>query len=389
VGVYSEYLNRGMSFQEMEAERKAQLARISELRSRDVLVYAANLSTRSRVPISIEYADLLPVNDQLANLKGSALDLVIETPGGSGEVAEDIVKLLRSKYQDVAAIVPGAAKSAGTIVVMAADDILMEPASALGPIDAQIQWQGKVFSAEALLEGIKAIQTEVRETGQLNLAYLPILQQISPGEIQHAKNALTFAKELVRDWLATYKFKQWSTHSSTGKPVTDDEKRARADDVAAALANHTRWLTHGRSIKIPDLEEMRLKITDYSEMPELMDAIRRYHTLLQMLFDSNCYKVFETATSQIYRFAAPTSPSGNPAGLPARPPTGAIIDLICNNCKNEMRIQARVDPKAPDEPGTLPWPKDDRLKCSSCGIEHDLGDTRRQLEAQLGRPLIS
>jgi hypothetical protein len=392
VGVYSEYLNRGISFQEMEAERKAQLKRIGDLRKRDVLVYAANVNPRMPAPISIEYADLLPINDQLANLNGSALDFVIETPGGSGEVAEDIVKLLRDKYDDVAAIVPGAAKSAGTIIVMAADDILMEPASALGPIDAQIQWQGKIFSAEALLEGIKAIQDEVTKTGQLNLAYLPILQQISPGEIQGAKNALNFAKELVRDWLATYKFKQWTTHSSTGQPVTEAEKHSRANDIAAVLANHTRWLTHGRSIKIPDLEAMGLKITDYSQSPDLMDAIRRYHTLLQMLFDSNCYKVIETAVGQIYRFTAPpvTAPvPGLPGGLPAGTPAGALMDLTCQKCGHTMKLQARVDPNAPEEAGAMPWPENDKLKCPSCGTEHDLGDVRRQLEAQLGRPLVA
>jgi ClpP class serine protease len=40
-------------------------------------------------------------------------------------------------------------------MVMAADEILMDAASALGPIDAQIFWQGKVFSADALLEGFE------------------------------------------------------------------------------------------------------------------------------------------------------------------------------------------------------------------------------------------
>lgn len=70
MGIYSEYLQAGMSFAELEAERKAQLARIEEIRGRDVLVYAANLSVRVQAPISIEYADLLPINDQLANLEG-------------------------------------------------------------------------------------------------------------------------------------------------------------------------------------------------------------------------------------------------------------------------------------------------------------------------------
>ena len=124
----------------------------------------------------------------------------------------------------------------------------------------------------------------------MNRAYIPILQGISPGELQSAENALKFAKVLVTDWLARYKFKNWSTHSTTGQPVTEEERRARAEEIAGELCNHRRWLTHERSIKIDDLEGMRLRITDYSRSPELADAIRRYHTLLQMTFATNIYK---------------------------------------------------------------------------------------------------
>lgn len=392
MGVYTDYLDKGMSFEDLQAERKVQLDRIARHRERDVLVYAANLSTQIRAPISVDYSDLLPINDQLGNLNGKALDFIIETPGGHGEVAEDIVKLLRGKYDDVAAIVPGSAKSAGTLIVMSSDDILMEPASALGPIDAQISWQGKVFSADALLEGINRIKKEVTDSGELNLAYLPILQQISPGELENARNALNFARVLVTDWLAKFKFKNWTEHSSTGKPVTDAERRQRAEEIAARLANHAYWKTHGRSIKIPDLEAMRLKITDYTQDATLADAIRRYHTLLQMTFATNCYKVIETPTSQIYRFAAPPAPQAGMAATPPWPgakPAAAHLDIQCNNCGSSLRVQASFNKDQEVEPGALPWPENDKLKCPSCGTEIDLADARRQIEGQLGQPVVA
>lgn len=399
MGVYSEYLNAAFDFDELEAERKKQLQRISKIRGRDMLVYAANVSVRQRAPIGIEYSDLLPINDQLANLKGKALDFVIETGGGSGEVAEDIVKLLRGKYKNLAVIIPGMAKSAGTLIVMAADDILMEPASALGPIDAQIQWQGKVFSAEALLEGLRAIQRETTEAGRLNLSYVPILQQISPGEIQDAQNALNFAKDLVTDWLTTYKFKGWKIHDSTGKRVTAGQRRTRAEEIAQKLSDHSRWLTHGRSLKIADLEAMKLKITDYSAEPDLMDAIRRYHTLLQMLFDTHCYKVIETARSQIYRFLEPPAqPFGMPlpmigGGVPgpvpgATPPGGVALGYRCPSCGEVTQIQAKFNPNMPDNPDAIRWPQGDRLKCSRCGTENDLKEAREALESQFGGPVV-
>jgi len=235
MGIYTEYLEQfGGNFDTLSAERKRQLQRVSDLRGRDVLVFATDINKQTG-PISIDYADLLPFTDQLSNLKGTKLDLILETPGGSGEVAEDLVKAMRAKYEDVAVIVAGYAKSAGTIMAMAADEILMGPNSALGPIDAQIFYQGKRFSADALIEGMEKIKKEVEKSGNLNRAYIPILQQISPGELQNAENALNFAKILVTQWLAQFKFRTWDTHSSTGMAVTDEEKKKRAEEIAEQL----------------------------------------------------------------------------------------------------------------------------------------------------------
>ncbi|MBI1817762.1 MAG: ATP-dependent Clp protease proteolytic subunit [Deltaproteobacteria bacterium] len=387
MGIYSHYLDQQLDFQQVSTERKKQLKRISEIRGgRDVLVFAADLN-KAQAPISISYADLLPISDQLANLKGEALDLILETPGGSGEAAEDIVRLLRGKYESIAVIVPGWAKSAGTIMVMAGDEILMEPASALGPIDAQISWQGKVFSADALLEGLEKIKEEVATTGVLNKAYIPILQGLSPGELQSAENALKFARQLVTDWLAQFKFKNWATHSSTGHPVTDDEKKTRAEEVAKQLCDHRHWLTHGRSVKLTDLRQMRLQISDYSEQPDLADAVRKYHTLLQMTFaTTTIYKVFETPGSQIIRLLGPTAPPPTPPGVAG---DIAIVEAKCGKCGTVSKVQANIGKKHPLQQGCLPFPKDNKLRCPNCGAEADLTDLRRQIEAQAKKSVVA
>jgi hypothetical protein len=330
MGYYSEYLDKKLHISQNDAERKKLLRRISALRGdRDIIVYASDIDKPNQPPgtLTINYSDKLPFHDQLANLHGEKVDLILETPGGSGEVAEDIVHALHAKYKEVGIIVPGCAKSAGTIIAMAGDEILMEPSSCLGPIDAQMQWQGKVFSADAFLEGMEKIKNEVVKKGSLNRAYIPILQAISPGEIQHAQNAMSFAKTLVSNWLAQYKFKNWTHHSSTGLPVTDAEKSQRAQEIADVLCDHKKWLSHSRSIKLNDLRDMRLEIMDYSEQPELCEAIQRYFTLLQILFDStNLYKIFETTNSQILRFTKADAILPVP-GLPGLPPLGLDLPL--------------------------------------------------------------
>ena len=389
MGIYSEYLDRRMTIEQLTVERKTQLQRIAQLRGRDVLVFASDLQ-KGKLPISINAADLLPLSDQISNLKAKSVDLILETPGGSGETAEDIVKLLRGRFDSLGIIVPGVAKSAGTIIAMAADEILMEPASALGPIDAQIQWQGKVFSAHALLQGFDRIKTEVVDAKSLNRAYVPILQNLSPGELQAAQNSLDFATQLVTDWLVEYKFRDWATHSSTGLPVTPESRRKRAQQIAEQLSNHGIWKTHGRSIKITELRRMRLLITDYCDIPELADAIRRYYTLLQMTFETPVYKIFETPTSQIMRMEAQQVVQAPLAAIQqvGKQAAGAGVNVVCKKCKRQTEVWApfRKGERAPKEDMVV-FPSDNKLKCPGCDAEIDLSMARRQLEAQVGRPI--
>ena len=382
MGIYADYLNTIKDLNTINQERKNILNKISQLRvNRDILVIAADLTKNA--PISIDYTDILAASDQLENLSGTAIDIILETPGGLAEVVEDIVNLIRGKYERVGIIIPGYAKSAGTIFTMAGDEILMGATSALGPIDAQIiLGNGKRYSAHAFLEGIEKLKKIVDETKKLNAAYIPILQNISPGEIQHCENAQCFSKSLVTEWLAKYKFKFWETHSD-GLPVTSDERRKRAEEIASELTSQSKWLTHGRSIKIKDMEELRIKIIDYSKMPELNDAITRYYTLLRMTFESTMiYKIFETTTSQIYRHLMPVQPQPEAAN-------SVTVELSCKQCGANFKIQANLKKGVPIEPGNIPYPSSgDILKCPNCGADHNLSGLKTQIESKTGRKIV-
>lgn len=383
LGIFSEYLEQNLDWPSLVNKRKEQLARISKLRGeRAILTFAAALTKQA--PIMIDYDDRTHFFDQLSNLSGDKIDIILETPGGFAEVVEDLVEYTRSKFSEVAIIVPGYAKSAGTIMTMAGDEILMDSTSALGPIDAQISQNNKRFSAHAFLEGLEKIKKEVASTGALNRAYIPMLQLLSPGEIQEAENALAFSQALVTDWLSEYKFKFWEKHSSTGLSVTEDEKKERAGQIAKTLCDHGLWLTHGRSITIKDLTDMGLKITDYSKDTELADAIRRYYTLLKISFDkTSIYKIYETPTSQLYRFAVP---QGTP--LLPQSPDHAIVDLECPNCKTKSKIQANFKEGIALEKGAFSFPQDGVFICPSCENRIDLSALRGQLESQTKKKVL-
>lgn len=391
MGIYGEYLNllQSSGIERIHQERKHQLTRIRDLRGNDVLVFASDMSGRpekARAPIAIDYSDNVPISDQLDALRRDNVDVILETPGGRAESAEDIVRMLRNHFSGrLSFIIPGAAMSAGTIMSMAGDDILMEPDSSLGPIDAQVPMNGKMVSAEACLTGLRKIMDEVELNGRLNSAYIPILQNITPGEIQAWQNAQDFSYELVWKWLATGKFRSWTTHSSTGEPVTAEQKEKRAKEIADDLRNHSRWLTHGRPIKMADLQQMGLKVTDYSQSQDLCDAIRRYYTLLRMTFDiTTMYKLVETPETQIYRFSSIQAPPPQAVQVP----DSLNMDLDCAKCGHKTLIQANLQPGVPLQANRIPFPADGKFACPNCGLENDLSALRAQIESQTQRRIV-
>ncbi|MBI2845011.1 MAG: hypothetical protein HYX86_00550 [Chloroflexi bacterium] len=66
------------------------------------------------------------------------IDLILHTPGGLALAAEMIAMSLKAHPGRVTVMVPFYAMSGGTMIALAADEILMEGHSVLGPLDPQI-----------------------------------------------------------------------------------------------------------------------------------------------------------------------------------------------------------------------------------------------------------
>lgn len=399
MGLFHQYISRSLNPTQIEAERRQHLARIGQVLGCDVITYAARLTNApAGLPTAILYDDLLPFVDLLDGLTGKAVAVILETNGGIGEVGRQMVEILHERFEDVKFIVPGTAKSTGTIMVLGGHEILMGPGSSLGPIDAQLQQDGKTYSADALIEGLNRIKQEVEESGgQLNPTYIPFLQKLSPGEIEHAHNALEFARATVRDWLVRYKFGKWEVRETSGTPVTADYKQQRAADISRSLASQATWHTHGRALRIPDLRALGLQITDFTDNPPLSDAIQRYNILLRLTFDrTNIYKLFETPLAVVaYRFNidAPkgaTPPAPPAPGLAPGDKVGRVmVDMDCNNCHEKALIQLDFEPGEALEPGAQRYPNSGVVACKRCGQHIQLAPVRAQVEQQIGRNALN
>ena len=70
--------------------------------------------------------------------KNVPIDIILHTPGGLVLAAEQIARALASHEAKVTVFVPHYAMSGGTLLALAADEIIMDEHAVLGPIDPQL-----------------------------------------------------------------------------------------------------------------------------------------------------------------------------------------------------------------------------------------------------------
>lgn len=208
--------------------------------------------------------------------------VILDTVGGIIEVVERIVTVIRYHYSEVYFLVPDRAMSAGTVLVMSGNRIFMNYFSCLGPIDPQIEKDGKLVPAMSYLNQYQRL-CEKAESGRLNMAELILLNSFDPGELYQFEQARLLSQDLLTDWLSKYKFKNWDTHSSTGNRVTAEERRERAEKIGRILSDYERWRSHGRAISRDTLvsDPICLKIERIEDTPGLSSTLDYYFRSLE------------------------------------------------------------------------------------------------------------
>lgn len=197
---------------------------------------------------------------------------------GSLPVHFSVAKLFNFRWQYT---VPDYAYSAGTIFCMSGDEIWMDYFSVLGPIDPQVQnKEGKFVPALGYLDKVNELLIKAKKNELTNAEFL-ILKDFDLAELRFYEQAKELTIDLLIKWLVHYKFKNWTHHKSTGRVVTQEDKERRAKEIAAELGNNKKWKSHGRPINIEELNELKLKIEDYSDKEEIRVPIRSYYRLVQ------------------------------------------------------------------------------------------------------------
>jgi len=94
-----------------------------------------------------------PVNDAATNMIRQVCAvkndreravLLLTTPGGDADAAFRIARTLRRRYKHVTIVIHGECKSAGTLIALCADDLVMSDTGELGPLDVQLERQTEI-----------------------------------------------------------------------------------------------------------------------------------------------------------------------------------------------------------------------------------------------------
>jgi hypothetical protein len=300
--------------------RRSKIGALEKVTGRRLVVYASSCTSPGKpVPIDmlmLDPSDKIGFKTVTDNIPGPNLDVLIHSPGGYAEAVESLVQQLRGKYKHIRFIVPSLAKSAATMFVMSGDEIVMDTDAELGPIDPQMRTQTGTSPAEAILEQFEKAQAELQQDATRLPSWMPILAQLGPSLLVDCVHAIELAKTLVRDWTKTYMLK--------GDPHAEE----KSTKIANFLSDHTRFKSHARPIKIPDLLPLGVKVTDTRSSPALQAAVDELYCCLDILLgNSPVFKIFENGAGDalirqttVFQAQLIQAVPGPPAPTPAVPP---------------------------------------------------------------------
>ncbi len=155
------------------------------------------------------------------------IDIILHTPGGLVLAAEQIANALKKHPAKVTVFVPHYAMSGGTLIALAADEIVMDENAVLGPVDPQLGQQ----PAASILKVLD--RKPIAEVDDSTI----ILADIAEKAIRQVKATVT---QLLVDKMGEEKAEKLATVIATGTwthdyPITIEKVRELGLNVKAEM----------------------------------------------------------------------------------------------------------------------------------------------------------
>jgi len=257
--------------------------------------------------------------------------LMINSPGGDGNVAEKMLLMCRHRFPNgFNVIVPDFAKSAATMIALGSDKILMGYLAELGPIDPQLRMAplGEIIPARSFIDGLEIIRKKITEDHDPVQMYFPMMSQIRPEILASCQSAIEGAREFAKKWLKSYMLKN------------DPEQ---AERVAEWLSGGKMYKSHGKVIDFDEAKNV-LKLNVERIDPksnlwaDIWELYCREMNYLQQHQREGAAKLFESESVSLTMNIQVLMPSRPPS---AGSPAPGLVPLA------EPPKQAGAPPKEP------------------------------------------
>jgi len=220
-------------FQAMHAPRYQRQAIIRQIQVRTghlLICYVGGAAS------AIDRDDTLGFVDLLHNVPSHAdLDLLLHTSGGDIDAAEKLIYLIRTKVGTgrLRVIVPDFAKSAGTLMALGADVIIMSDCSELGPIDPQIMLTDEHGNRlrtpiQSYLDAYEA-HASTLATDPRNVVAQIMMSKLDPARVKVFEGVRERARQCAESQLRTWMFRNGGNWCSASR------RSGRAAPVRLAL----------------------------------------------------------------------------------------------------------------------------------------------------------
>lgn len=198
--------------------------------------------------------------------KKKGLNLILHTPGGSISATESIVDFLHRMFKDdIIAIVPQIAMSAGTMIACSCRKIFMAKHANLGPIDPHV----RNWPAYGVLQEFKRAVKEVK-ADPVKLAVW-------------RENAIKWSNAFVRNELETVMFKG------------DPKAKEKARKVVAKLTDYKGNKSHERHIHFDECKATGLDVSLIEDDQPYQDAVLTvHHCFMHTLMNTAAFKIIES-----------------------------------------------------------------------------------------------
>jgi len=132
------------------------------------------------------------------------MHVMLDSPGGDGESAIRLVRSLQARCRELTIIVPDQAKSAATLLLLGAHQIILGPTSDLGPVDPQIAVRPnyeEFIPAKHVISAVEEAAKKIQEAPETLPLYATLLSDVSSIMLQQARAALARTDDLLREAL--------------------------------------------------------------------------------------------------------------------------------------------------------------------------------------------